>query len=157
MRRALGKGVVATEGSGYRLDTDVAFVDATRFLELAVQVSNAISTRSWDKAVRAADQALEMWRGKPYPELIDDDLARPTVGELTETRLQLLEMRSEALLALDRAADALPELESLTVEHPFRERLWEHLITARYPLGRPVVRYIYPGDQLTQIFQSIGY
>ncbi len=155
LRRAIGSEIIVTEGHGYRLDIDAALVDASRFLQLAGEVRSSVSSKSWPDVLRAADEALRLRRGRPYPELEDDNFARPTIVMLEETYLELLEMRFEALLELDRGADALPELESLTVEHPLRERLWEHLMTARYRLGRHT-EALYAYRQISEQLADIG-
>src|SRR4029453_19305922 len=46
------------------------------------------------------------------------------------------EERAEALLAQGRAADALPELETLVRRHPSRERTAVALMRALYAMGR---------------------
>jgi predicted ATPase len=57
-------------------------------------------------------------------------------GRLDERRLLALEQRLEADLALGRAAELVDELEALVRQHPFRERLWHHLMLALYRAGR---------------------
>ncbi|MEA1903765.1 MAG: BTAD domain-containing putative transcriptional regulator [Actinomycetota bacterium] len=136
LRRLLGNGTIVTEGHGYRLDAAAVHIDSSEFLGLATEAKTAVDGQEWDPARVAAEEALNLWRGQPFGDLIDDDFARPTIAKLKETRLELLEMRAEAHLGLGRPADALPDLESLVIEYPLRERLWEHLMTARYRLGR---------------------
>ena len=48
----------------------------------------------------------------------------------------MIEDRLEAELALGLDAELLPELEALVGTHPFRERLWGHLMLALYRSGR---------------------
>ncbi len=45
-------------------------------------------------------------------------------------------MRGEALLALGRNEEALPDLERFVDEYPYRERLLQHLMLARVRVGR---------------------
>jgi predicted ATPase len=136
LRRILGSGAIVTEGHGYRLDVDATSLDASEFLRLGTEAKAEVNGRDWDSVLSAAEEALDLWRGRPFSELMDDDFARPTIAKLEELHLELLEIRAEALLGLDRPADVLPDLESLVIEHPLRESLWEHLMTARYRLGR---------------------
>lgn len=136
LRKLLGEGAIVTEGYGYRLGVDQDAFDAATFHRLAREATRHLTNRDWDLARANAETALDLWRGEPYSELIDDEFAMPQRARLEETYLELLELRAEAMLALGREAELLADLEALVVEHPLRERLWEHLITARYRMGR---------------------
>jgi predicted ATPase/DNA-binding SARP family transcriptional activator len=136
LRKLLPADTIVTEGYGYRLDLFGHELDAERLTELGAQAHRAGTARQWVAAIGAADAALSLWRGAPYEELADDDFARSEIARLAELRLALLEIRAGALLGLGREQEALPELERLVVENPLRERLWEHLMTARYRAGR---------------------
>src|SRR4029079_12845961 len=57
-------------------------------------------------------------------------------NRLGEMRLLAIEQRAEADLELGRAAEIVDELEGLVGAHPFRERLWRHLMLALYRAGR---------------------
>ena len=65
-----------------------------------------------------------------------DQLARAEAGRLEEARLAALEDRIEADLACGRHGEGTAELEALTSEHPFRERLWSQRMVALYRSGR---------------------
>jgi predicted ATPase/DNA-binding SARP family transcriptional activator len=136
LRRIITPGAIATEGYGYRLDLDVVDLDAVGFAEAAAEARRAADDNDWSRALESASAALDMWRDAPYPDLADDLFARPAIVRLEETHLALWETWGEALLRMSREAEALPELERLVVEYPLRERLWGHLMTARYRLGR---------------------
>lgn len=136
LRKILGKGAIVTEGHGYRLEVNATSLDASEFLRLGEESKGRADRRDWDSALSTAEDALHLWRGRPFSELMDDDFAQPAIAKLEELHLQLVEIRAEALLGLGRPADVLPDLESLVIEHPLREHLWEHLMTARYRLGR---------------------
>ena len=136
LRKLLPADVIVTEGYGYRLDLTGHVLDADDFAALAADARQAVHARRWEHALDSAEAALAFWRGAPYGELRDDDFARGEIARIEELRLELEETRAEALLGLGQARDALPELERLVREHPLRERLWQHLMTARYRLGR---------------------
>jgi predicted ATPase/DNA-binding SARP family transcriptional activator len=136
LRGLLPAGTVVTEGYGYALPLDGHALDAAEFGARAAAAQQHAETRDWSKVLGAADDALARWRGQPFEELRDAPFARPEVRRLEELRLELLELRAEALVATGHEADVLPELERLVVEHPLRERLWEQLMLARYRLGR---------------------
>lgn len=136
LRRALGDGAIATEGYGYRLVIENGSLDSHVFDALAQKAKQATTIGDWEATLEAVGTAIGLWRGDPYPSLVDDDFARPEITRLTELHLDLLERRAEALISLSREAESLPDLEALVMEHPLRERMWEHLMTARYRLGR---------------------
>src|SRR5439155_1374087 len=62
--------------------------------------------------------------------------AQADVARLEELRLQALEERIEADLALGRHESVVPELETLVGEHSVRERLCRQLMIALYRSGR---------------------
>ena len=136
LRRLVGDSFIITEGYGYRLNLDKQKLDVAEFTELAARANSERADSDWPGVLESTSVALGIWRGIPFEELADDEFARAEIIRLEEIRLELLEHHAESLIALDRAEEALPELEALVVDHPYRERLWEHLMTARYRLGR---------------------
>jgi predicted ATPase/DNA-binding SARP family transcriptional activator len=136
LRRLLGEGVIVTADGGYRLDLRGHHLDAEVFAAFASAARTALATGSWEEVLSHAERALTLWRGSPFGELRDDGFALPETTRLEELRLELIEIRAEALLAIGRTEEALPDLERFVVEHPLRERLREHLMVARARLGR---------------------
>jgi predicted ATPase/DNA-binding SARP family transcriptional activator len=136
VRRLLGSNVIVTDGDSYRLNTDEVQIDSLEFVRLVASASAAATRGEWPDALSKCEGALELSRGRPFADLQDEEYARPTVVGLDEARLELLETRAASLLELGRPTDALVELEGLVIEHPFRERLWECLMLARYRVGR---------------------
>src|SRR5207237_5611913 len=91
------------------------------------------------RAAAAATAALELWRGTPFGgagDIGSDGLLAGRAARLTELRLEALELRLEADLELGGATNLIGELESLVKEHPYRERLWRHLMLALYRADR---------------------
>ena len=80
--------------------------------------------------------ALALWRGPPLAEVADELFAQAEIARLEALRLQAVEDRLEADLALGRHGDAGAELEALVAEHPLRERFWGQLMLAQYRSGR---------------------
>lgn len=136
LRRVLGPYSIVTEGYGYRLNLDGGALDVREFAEAAEMARTAAEVGDWEGALASSLAGLGMWRGRPYVELVDDEFAQAEIVHLEEIHHDLWEMWAASQLGLNRPAEALPELERLVVEHPLRERLWEHLMTARYRLGR---------------------
>ena len=135
VRRQLAGDVIETTAQGYALGADVD-LDRLHFEAAAARCDSALSNEDHAGAATAADEALALVRGEPYSDLADDDFAQPDIVALGELHLRLLEQRAEARLANGEEASVCSELEALVVTHPFRERLWEHLIVARHRLGR---------------------
>ncbi|WP_345711487.1 AfsR/SARP family transcriptional regulator, partial [Kineococcus glutinatus] len=120
--------------AGYRLLVDADSVDATRF-EALVRAAASPSAGPGAR-LRAAGEALALWRGPALDEAAEDDFARGDAARLEELRLQAHEARAAALLELGRSDEALPDLGRLVREHPFRERLHAMLALGLYRSGR---------------------
>ena len=137
LRKVLGHSEVETLSTGYRLKGKGASVDATEFAHGFARCLAAFRAEEWEETLRISDRALAIWQGVPYADLTDNEFARPAIVLLEEQKVQLEEMRTGALLSLGRNEEAIPALESLAMEHPLRERIWEYLMLARYRVGRP--------------------
>jgi predicted ATPase/DNA-binding SARP family transcriptional activator len=137
LRRRLGADLIATTSSGYRLDLGDHELDRETFDRIADAARDAHERGAWEAAADLAAQALAIWRGPPYADLVDDEFAWPEISRLEERRGALIELRAEALLALGRGEVALPDLEAAAAEHPLRERLCELIMLARTRAGRP--------------------
>jgi predicted ATPase/DNA-binding SARP family transcriptional activator len=135
LRRTLAGGPLRIDRAptGYRLVVDPADVDAFRFEQLVREAAAADEPAT---RLRAAAQALALWRGPAFAEAADDEFARGDVARLDELRVQAWELRADALLALGRHHEALPDLVQLLREHPFRERLHSQAALALYRAGR---------------------
>ncbi|MFI1822539.1 BTAD domain-containing putative transcriptional regulator [Lentzea sp. NPDC020367] len=117
LREAL-PGLVLTKPGGYLLDVRPDEVDVHRFDRLAPR------------------EALALWRGRPFADIGSDALERDHVPALTEKYLATLEARIEADLRAGEHERLVPELRSLTSQHPTRERMWAQLIVALHRCDR---------------------
>lgn len=131
LRKALGAGRIETHGTGYRLLAEGEEVDAARFAALAERARGEAPAR----AAETLRAALALWRG-PALAGIGAPFAPAEAARLDEQRLAAHEDLLEAELACGRHAEAVPGLEALVREHPYRERLRELLMTALYRSGR---------------------
>jgi len=122
--------LLVTEGRGYALRAES--VDAWEF-ENAVTEAAQLPAGA---ALKRVDEALDLWRGPAYAEFETEAWARAEIARLDELRLLARERRAEALLALGRAAEAVPDLETHTAGHPWREDGWRLLALALYRSGR---------------------
>lgn len=129
------EGPIVTRPPGYLLVVDPDCVDAARFERLVGAASEALS-RDPERAATALGEALDLWHGPALSEFADEPFAAADARRLEELRLTALEDRIEADLACGRHETLVAELEKLTGEHPFRERLWAQLMVALYRSSR---------------------
>ncbi|WP_432928111.1 BTAD domain-containing putative transcriptional regulator [Microbispora sp. CA-135349] len=115
---------------GYLLAT--SDVDALRFGGLVAYAERRPPAR----ALALLDDALGLWRGRPYADFAGELWAVTEVNRLHELRLVAVERRAQAQLDLGRPEAAIQDLEAETGEHPLRERLWWLLALAYYRTGR---------------------
>lgn len=124
-----------TESWGYLLKVNAGSVDAHRFEQLTRRGRHALGNGRHEEAATALGEALSLWRGEPFDGL-ENDVLRADQTRLNELRLAAAEDALEAELGLGRDADVAAEAERLVVDHPLRERIWAHLMLARYRMGR---------------------
>src|SRR4051812_11800955 len=137
LRAALGddgRSVLRRAGDGYALFLPPGGLDADELTRLVA----GVDPREHRAAIEQLTAALALWRGRPFADAGDDDLAgiAPERARLTELREDAIELRLQMLLALGDAAAAVPELTARTAQAPFRERGWELLVVALYRTGR---------------------
>jgi len=136
LRRALGEDAIATRSHGYLLVVERGACDSDRFRELVADGQRALADGEPSAASRLLRDALALWRGPAFGELGVEPWARPDVERLEEERLQAIEARFEAELALGHHTAVVGELEALSKEHPLREHLLGLLMLALYRCGR---------------------
>ncbi len=136
LRKALD-GRPERTGPGYLLRVAPEEFDVLRFETLAAQGRRRIEGNP-SAAAEALSQALALWEGRPYDDLIGQPAVDVEVRRLEEMRLGVLEERIEADLGVGRHVELIGELEALAREHPFRERLTGQLMQALYRSGRQV-------------------
>src|SRR2546426_8354498 len=134
LRKALGPQRIEGRANGYVLHLSPEELDAARFENL-VRDARAANGHS-DRAASLLREALALWKGPAFADLVSELSLSGEIARLEEMRLQALEERIGADLASGRHREVVSELESLTREMPLRERLWEHLILALYRSGR---------------------
>jgi DNA-binding SARP family transcriptional activator len=132
LRKTLGTDALVTRPPGYVLRVGPDELDLARFERL---VGEARAAEPVTAAGKLRD-ALALWRGAPLADLSYESFFSAEITRLEELRVAALEERIETDLALGRHADLVPELESLVVEHPLRERLHGQLMLALYRSGR---------------------
>jgi len=137
LRRALaGHAELAGGRAAYSLQVPPEAVDVVRFERLVQEGAEALARGAVGRAADRYRQALALWRGPALAGAGDDGTLRLEAQRLEELRLQALEQRIEAELGLGRSDGLVEELEALVERHPYRERLWRHLMLALYRAER---------------------
>ena len=136
LRRALGSGVLLTQGSGYVLAADAGQVDAERFARLAADGRVELASGNAARARELLSSALELWRGEALADVAYEPFAGVEIARLEEARHAALEDRIEADLMRGQHRGLVGELESLVALHPHREPLRGQLMLALYRSGR---------------------
>jgi SARP family transcriptional regulator, regulator of embCAB operon len=138
LRKLLGgagadsRSVLVNAPPGYRLAVADTACDIGRFIiEKAAGVQAAAAGRL-EEASRHLSAALAEWRGPVLEDLRDFQFVDAFATALTEDKMVAHTARAEAEIACGRSYAVIGELESLTIDHPYREPLWAQLITAYY-------------------------
>ena len=127
---------ITASTSGYRIDIHPEQVDIVRFERLVAAARTSTSEGRVDDAAAEFAAALSLWRGEALADFVYDDFALAARTNLDQTRLAAVEERIEAELACSRHGELVAELETLLIQHPFRERMWGQLMVALYRSSR---------------------
>lgn len=150
LRKILG-GVITRQVEGYLLTVKPEQVDAFRFRALVEEANPLVDTQC-ELASELIRQALGLWRGPPYGDLGYEEALIADATRLNEERIAAQEMRFEADLACGRHEALIPEIEALSLENPYRERLVGQLMISLYRSGRQAEAlnaFIHLRDRLT--------
>jgi DNA-binding SARP family transcriptional activator len=133
LRRAIGSDLIVSQAPGYLLRVDPERFDLARFERLVAEARRAGEPRERAEKLRVA---LSLWRGPALEDLAFESFAQTEIARLEEARLEALEERLDADLALGGAGELLIELEALVARYPLRERFRVQLMLALYRAGR---------------------
>lgn len=137
LRRALPEGIeITTSPAGYALDLDGGALDSTRFEQLGRDASGALAAGNPELTLSLAQQALGLWRGSAFADVVYDDFASGEAERLEELRIGTTEDRLDAMLRLGRHEEAVGELLRLADADPLRQRSQELALVALYRSGR---------------------
>lgn len=131
-----GTASIERTDRGYILNVPAAAVDALEFERLVKESGDDLARGAARRARERLAEGLALWRGRPFGEVGGDGALGIAADRLEELRLLANERRIEAELEVGDATDVIDELEGLIREHPYRERLWHHLMLALYRAGR---------------------
>ncbi|MEU5259144.1 BTAD domain-containing putative transcriptional regulator [Amycolatopsis sp. NPDC021455] len=130
-----GEEVIVRGPGGYRLAPGAARTDLHVFETRAQEGQEAASAGRFADAAPLFGEALAQWRGAAL-EGAEGSWADSERSRLADQRLGVLEDWFAARLAVEGGAESVGELSALVAEHPLRERLRGHLMTALFLSGR---------------------
>jgi DNA-binding SARP family transcriptional activator len=130
------KQVLVNAPPGYRLNAADSDCDIGRFVVEKAAGVHAAAAGRFEEASRHLTDALAEWRGPVLDDLRTFQFVDVFATALTEDKVEAHTARAGAEIACGRAYAVISELESLTVEYPYREPLWAQLITAFYAAER---------------------
>ncbi|MGI8559474.1 MAG: ABC transporter substrate-binding protein [Solirubrobacteraceae bacterium] len=136
LRKLLGHDRLPRERGGYMLRVEPGELDVDEFELLVASARRAAEAEDHRAAVDPLTEALALWRGPAWADMLELALASAEAQRLEELRLSALESRIEAELATGSGAELVGELEQLVSEHPLRERLLSGLMLGLYRAGR---------------------
>ena len=161
--------VLVSQGGGYMLRLGPGSLDSGCFEECLGRARYLRATDDPAAAERAVAEALALWRGLAFAG-VPGPFAEAERQRLGELRTTAAVDRADLLLALGRAAEAVPDLTALVAEHPLREQASGLLMIALYRCGRQAEALrvfrdarerlaedlgIDPGDELTNIHRQL--
>lgn len=118
------------------LETDSCETDITRFQTMADKGRVAASEGRFEEASSVLRDALDVWRGDFLADVHSGPRLAIASVRLRESYLEAIEARIEIDLQLRRHRSILPELSTLTADHPMNETLWSQFMIALYRSGR---------------------
>jgi DNA-binding SARP family transcriptional activator len=98
LRKALGPSSIETHSTGYRLALGDDDVDLQRFERLLGRAREQLALRALHRALRTAEEALALWRGRPFDDVDEWDAARIEAVRLEELKHEAEELRLDAAL-----------------------------------------------------------
>lgn len=136
LRRQLGRAVIETTPSGYRLLTGQEDLDAAEFESLVDRGGRLADAGEHRRAVDLLGRALALWRGDPLSDLEEWEPAAAGIARLHELRRLAAERLLRSRLALGEHEVVTAEAAALVAAEPLREQIWGLLALAQYRSGR---------------------
>jgi DNA-binding SARP family transcriptional activator len=136
LRREVGEDAIATRQGGYVLRLDADAFDINHLSRLVDEAQSALDLDDPRTAARLAGEALELWRGEPFPELPDWAPAQAERLRLMDLKETAEDLQLEAQLRSGRIANTTARAELLAHATPYREARWALLARAQYAAHR---------------------
>ncbi|MGW1148854.1 BTAD domain-containing putative transcriptional regulator [Streptomyces sp. NPDC002454] len=139
LRQALGEHASArilTRAPGYLLEINEHESDLGQFTAHRRRAAELAEHGDLEGSSAELAEALALWREEPLSDVPSRTLRDVEGRYLQELRLQTMELRFDAELALLRHAELVPELWRLVRKYPLREALVGKLMLALFRSGR---------------------
>jgi DNA-binding SARP family transcriptional activator len=156
LRQRLGPSAEITRrGSGYVMRLLSARFDFADFQTLTRLGHGELLSGHYGEAAEMLRAALTLWRGPALSD-VTDFLAEAEVPALEEARMDAVELRIEADLALGRHVQLISELTGLVAGAPLRERLRAQLMVALYRADRQAEAFAVFEEGRRQLEEQLG-
>lgn len=136
IRSRLGRDVVETVATDYRLGLDADSIDATRFERIVSDARAHALHGEHDRAVDGYRRALALWRGAPLQDVATWEPGIVEAMRLGQIRASAEEELLDARLKAGEHRAVIPDAERLVREDPLREDRWAILALANYRADR---------------------
>ncbi|WP_433476768.1 BTAD domain-containing putative transcriptional regulator [Spirillospora sp. CA-142024] len=125
--------LLVSASPGYALRLPPESVDAWRFEDLLDRARTVTDPRA---ARSRLAEALGLWQGPAFAEVVDEPWAAAETARLNELRLVATELHVAAGLRIGDPAAVVPGAERLTRDEPLREEGWRLYALALWSSGR---------------------
>ena len=136
LRKTIAPIAIEGVGSAYNLVLGDAELDAHRFAKLVTVGREAAAAGRHADAVTQLDQALALWRDRPFEDVADLSIGQAPAARLLSMREAAMTTRLECSIDGGQIEAAAAELEALVVAEPLVERWWALLMIVRYRQDR---------------------
>jgi DNA-binding SARP family transcriptional activator len=136
LRRLLGQEAILTIRQGYGLNVPDDEIDARRFDADVSRARAMLAEGEPAEATNALGGALGLWRGDPFAEVTEWDVAAAEAARLGAVRDSAEDLLIEATLAAGRPEEAAALAQPLATATPYREPRWALWARALYASGR---------------------
>lgn len=127
---------VVRRGPGYLLDVDRSDIDVNVFEDRLDEAHDVMAANAPRETRARFASALELWRGEPYLDVIDETWAIPESRRVCERYVAALEAMARCDVRLGHLERAIADLTGLTGTYPLRESLWVLLWRSLARCGR---------------------
>jgi DNA-binding SARP family transcriptional activator len=131
-----GTRLLNTKPFGYAAQFDPTRIDAHVFEKTAEAGRAALTAGDDELAAKLLRDALSLWRGPAFSDVVIGPALEIQATWLEEARLRALELRLEADLRLGRDRELISELKTFVALHPLNESLHAKLMLCLYRADR---------------------
>ncbi len=127
LRRLLRDGTRATSPivrrtPGYLIEVADGDLDVAQFRAACERAQSAVDSADWARAVSAAEQALDLWRGPLLAEYADEEWVRVPAALLEDLRASAGQNLTVGLLGTGRVGAGVARAQQLAADQPLSER-----------------------------------